>query len=204
MRLEAFALRAGVAVPLLYFGSVFLASLFYPGYNFVRQYASELGAEGAPHPYVLNVGLILVGFTAVAAAYGFRRVLRRLGARAVPARWTWCIIALFGVAMGFAGSYAHPDWRHSGFGLSFFLLGGPATLAAALRGRPEARSFNRYLVSTNILMVVMVAVMFGTGRTRVSGLCQLLYTLAAIPWIGVSACVLSRIVSRSLPATEAS
>ena len=97
MKLEALSLRVGIAVPILYFGSVFVASFFYPGFSFVRQYASELGADGAPHPQILNIGLMLVGLAAMFAAFGFWRALRRLDAGAIPKRWTWCIIAMFGV-----------------------------------------------------------------------------------------------------------
>lgn len=204
MKLEALSLRVGIAVPVLYFGSVFVASLFYPGFSFVRQYASELGADGAPHPQILNVGLMLVGLAAMFTAFGFWRALRSLNAGAIPKRWTWCIIAMFGVAMWFAGFYPHPDWRHSGFGLSFPLLGGPAMLAAALWNRNEAKMLNRYLICTNIFMVAMVAIMFGTGRTQFAGLCQLLYSIAAISWMGVSAYMLSRYVTNGSNALRAS
>ncbi|MEZ6103624.1 MAG: DUF998 domain-containing protein [Pirellulaceae bacterium] len=204
MKLEALSLRAGIAVPVLYFGTVFLASLFYPSFSLVGQYASELGAEGAPHPQILNIGLMLVGFAAMFAAYGFWRALRHLDASAIPKRWTWCIIVMFGVAMWFAGFYPHPDWRHFGFGLSFPLLGGPAMLAAALWNRSEATTLNRYLIGTNIFMVAIVAIMFATGRTQFAGLLQLLYSLAAISWIGVGAYMLSCYVTNTAADRQAS
>jgi len=202
MKFQALSLRAGIAIPVLYFGSVFVAWLFYPGFSFVRQYASELGADGAPHPQILNIGLMLLGVVAVIAGFGFRHALRHLGAPEIPTRWTWCIIAMFGLAMWFAGFYPHPDWRHFGFGLSFPLLGGPAMLAAALWRRSEAKVLNRYLICTNIFMVTMVAIMFATGRSQVAGLCQLLYSLTAITWMGVSAYMLSLYVSHESHARQ--
>lgn len=42
-------LLAGVAVPILYFGSMLAASALYPGYNHLTQYASELGMADRPH-----------------------------------------------------------------------------------------------------------------------------------------------------------
>src|SRR5262245_30582450 len=60
-RAEWWALGAGVAVPVIYFGSVAAAALAYPEFSFAQQFASELGAEGAPHPWILNSGIILVG-----------------------------------------------------------------------------------------------------------------------------------------------
>ena len=201
--LELLALRVGIAVPILYFGTLFVAWLHDPGFSFVRQYASELGADGAPHPQVLNRGLYLVSAASLIAAFGYWRGLRRLGAGAIATRWTSCIVVLFGVAMGFAGFYPHPDWRHSGFGTGFFLLGGPAMLAASLWRRSEARALRRYLISTNLVMLVMVLVLLGAGRTAMAGLCQLLYTLAAIPWIGVGAHALTRYRSHASPIPRA-
>jgi hypothetical membrane protein len=58
---ETISLRLGVAIPFLYFGSVALGAPFYPGFSFVRQFASELGADEAPHPRILNTGLMLLG-----------------------------------------------------------------------------------------------------------------------------------------------
>lgn len=37
-----------VAVPFLYFGTVLVSALFYPGYSHTAQYASELGAAIPP------------------------------------------------------------------------------------------------------------------------------------------------------------
>ncbi len=45
-------------------------------------------------------------------------------------------------------------------------------------------------------MVAMAAVMLSTGRTRFAGLFQLLYSLAAIPWMGAGAFMLSRFVAK--------
>jgi hypothetical membrane protein len=188
-------LRAGVAIPVLYFGSVGLAALLYPGFSFVRQFASELGADGATHPQVLNAGIILVGVMTLAATVGFWRVLPRLGARPVPARLTCYVVGMFGVAMVFAGIYPHPDWRHSGAGLGIPVLAGPALLATALWKRRDLRPLRNYLLVTNALMVAMLFVYVSATHSGYVGLCQLLYSLLAIPWMGVSALVLSRRVS---------
>jgi hypothetical membrane protein len=200
-RFEALALQLGMVIPILYFGSVLAAAFFYPGFSFVRQYASELGADGAPHPRILNGGLMLLGVASVIAAAGLWCGLRRLGARPLPARWTGWIVALFGTAMGFAGYYPHPDWRHSGFGTSFLVLGGPILLATALRERREARALRLYLLGTNVCMIVLAAALLLTGHSPYAGLLQLLYSLAAIPWMGIGAFALSRYLSR-MPAAS--
>jgi hypothetical membrane protein len=195
-------LKAGVAIPFLYFGSVALAALFYPGFSLVRQFASELGTPEAPHPEILNVGIIGVGVVTLLATAGYWRVLPRLGARAVPARLTCYVIGMFGVAMVLAGIFPHPDWRHSGAGLGLPILAGPALLAAALSSRDDMRVLRRYLLVTNVLMVAMLVVYVAATRSPFVGLCQLLYTLIAIPWMGVSAYVLARHAPPDPPQAE--
>ena len=189
-RLESRALAAGMAVPVLYFASVVAGAMAYPGFSFSRQFASELGSPGAPHPWILNSGIIGVGLAAIISALGFRRALLRRAALATPTRWFSAIVAMFGIAIVMAGIFPHPDWRHSGFGLSFPIIGGPAVLAAALWKREDCRVLRRYLLVTNVLMIVTIVAFVGATHSPVVGLCQLLYTVAAIPWIGVAAWVL--------------
>ena len=63
-------LVAGASVPVLYFGTILIASLFYPGYTQVRQFASELGAHGPPHTTIFNLGMITYGCAEMAASQG--------------------------------------------------------------------------------------------------------------------------------------
>jgi len=65
-------------------------------------------------------------------------------------------------------------------------------LAAALRTRGDARPLRRCLVVTNVLAVVLLVVFVTATGSRFVGLFQLLYSLAVIPWIGVSAYALLR------------
>src|SRR5262245_26732 len=122
-KLEVISLKAGLAIPFLYFGSLVVAGLFHPGFSFIRQFASELGADGAPHPHILNAGIIVVGAASLIAAPGYWCALSHLGARPIPARLTCYIIAMFGVAMLMAGIFPIPNYlMHSGFGLSMPIL----------------------------------------------------------------------------------
>ena len=188
----AVGLWAGVAVPVLYFGSVLAAAPFYPGFSFVRQFASELGAEGAPHPYILNTGLVGVGLAGILAGRSFWRTLLELGARPIAARWTGLLIAMFGVAIVMAGLFPHPSLLHWGFGLSIPFVVAPTVLAFGLRHRPEATPLRRYLLATNAMMIVLFIATLAAAHSPIVGLCQLLYTLAAIPWLGVGAVALMR------------
>lgn len=194
---EIISLKAGIAIPFIYFGSVLLAAVFYPGFSFTRQFASELGADGSPHPNILNVGLMLVGVASLIASFGFWRALRHLGAKPVPARLTCYLIAMFGVAILMAGIFPIPSiLLHSGFGLSMPIMIGPVVLATALKQRDDARPLRNYLLLTNILMAAFLVFYLAATRTKCAGLGQLLYSLTAIPWMGISAYLLSTYVSK--------
>lgn len=205
---EIILLKAGIAIPFLYFGSIVAGALFYPGFSFVRQFASELGADGSPHPHILNVGIIMVGVASIMATFGFWRALRCLSARPIPAHLTCYFIAMFGVAMLMAGIFPIPNYlMHSGFGLSVPIMIGPVLLAAALKNLDAARRLRKYLLLTNVLMAALLVFYLSTTNTKIVGLGQLLYSLAAIPWMGVSAYLLTSYVSKEYfdqPETAAS
>jgi hypothetical membrane protein len=193
-RFEKVALVSGVAAPLLYFGSVVTAALSYPGFSLIRQFASELGANDAPHPLILNVGVVLSGVATILAGAGFRMALARLGARDVWRRWASITTAALGAALGVAGLFPLPNWWHYvGSSLAFPAILAPLLLALALRQCPQARGLRWYLVVNNVLMVLAYfAFVCGRG-SNILGLLQLLYTLLAIPWVAVAAYVLLRL-----------
>lgn len=188
-------LRAGVAVPFLYFGNLILSALLYPGYSHVRQYASELGSASARHPWVFNTGVVLVGLAGVLGGVGLGLALRRLAAP----RWTSALVALLTVAWGvsivLAGLFPMPDPRHGGYGLGLGLLLVPALLAWGIRHRPELRGLQVFLWAAFVAMGAMFAIMMGVGQlvTRANvGLFQRVNALATFPWIGIAAWRLGR------------
>jgi hypothetical membrane protein len=185
--LESLFLRAAIAVPILYFSAVFVGAAFYPNFSLIRQFASELGMDAAPHPWILNTGIILAGLLCIIGSAGFNCALKRLQARPILTRWFTAFIGCLGFALIMAGIFPHPDWRHSGFGLGFPIVVAPALLAVALpRGQGHAR-LRRYLIFTNVVMIGLIIAFVLATHSPVVGLCQLLYTIAAVPWIGVAA-----------------
>jgi hypothetical membrane protein len=193
-RFERITLAAGVASPVLYFASVAAGALTYPGFSVVRQFASELGAVGAPHPLVLNVGVVLSGVATLLACAGFWIALGRVAAPVAWRRWASVATGFQGTALVVAGLFPMPDWRHIvGSSLALPALIAPALLALALGRCGRAKTLRRYLAVTNVLMILGYVAFVSARGSGVLGLLQLLYTLLAIPWVGVAAYALLRL-----------
>jgi hypothetical membrane protein len=193
-------LRAGVAVPFLYYGALIVASLFFPGYSHKTQYASELGSAAATRPWIFNTGVVLGGLACVVASFGFFRAVRALTGARVLGAVAALTLALFGIGFVLGGVFPMPDPRHAGFGLSFAIHLTPFLLAAALWRRQ--RGLSVYLLVSGALLLLGIAVMMGVGSlvTRANvGIFQRLYSLCIFPWIGVSAWTLARALRRRGP-----
>lgn len=188
------SLRIGMLVPILYFGTLIVSSLLYPGYSHVRQYASELGAAGARYPDVFNSGIVLAGLATLVALTGFGRVLRALGAGRALTVLFLVTLGAYGIGMMMGGLFPMPDPRHGAFGLGFGIHLAPAFLVAALWRADDHRALRIYLIATVVAGTVMLAIMMGVGGlvTRANvGIFQRIYALVNIPWIGVASYVLA-------------
>lgn len=186
-------LGCGVLASALYFATLIGASLSWPGYSHVTQYASELGGSEAPHPALFNLGILATGGLAVLGGLG---LVAHFAARGRPASGalTGAALAAWGVGMLLGGLYPMPDPRHHGFGLVFGAVLLPVLLMLALRGRAGALAFAMLLVWL-ASMIAILAVMFGLGGLVTSanvGLWQRALALAMIPGIGVSCLLLAR------------
>lgn len=193
-------LPLGIAVPLLYFGTLIVASLTWPGYSHVTRYASELGGPEAPLPWVFNGGIITMGVVCVFAAIGFGAGLRQATGRTGLAVAAAIGLALFGVAMMMGGWFPMPDERHGAFGLAFAVVPAPLLAALALRGHPRWSGLAMFLTVSFVLMAGVLAVMMGVGGlvTRANvGLWQRANALSMFPWIGVAAWQLDRGLARA-------
>ena len=173
-------LWSAAAVPVVYFGTQAVASLFYPGYSFLSMSASELGSDHSRFPLALNAGAIATGIAALLAAWGLSRGLERAGAHAFWAAATGLAVASLGGAAIWAGLHPLPSPKHNpGFlGAGTFLI--PFVGLAAVWSLTSARVLKRYLV-VNLLGFGVVALLMGgviaVDRTKYSGLLQ---RLAAI------------------------
>jgi hypothetical membrane protein len=95
MRTSKALLTIGIMVPVLYFGTLFVAGRLAPGYSHYSQYASELGMKGEPSAAVFNAGILLTALAIIAASGGLY-----LDARERSASRLWPPLA--GLALGLA------------------------------------------------------------------------------------------------------
>jgi hypothetical membrane protein len=108
------ALRAGIAVPFLYYGMQALAAPFFPDFSFLGTTASELGSELSKHPSLFNVGIFLLGVASFIASVGFFRALARLNAHPLLSWSTSIAVAVVGISSMWAAYYPLPHPRHGG------------------------------------------------------------------------------------------
>ncbi len=198
-KLETISLRVAMAVPFIYFGNIGLSSLFYPGYSHLRQTASELGARGAPHPEIFNIGLFILGAAFLISAFGFFRALQQLGTKPILTWLTSSVLALLCLNVLLAGFFPLPDPRHSGFYLFYANFFGPVIFAVTFWKRSDTKLLKAYLITTNILMIATFALMMGVGGLATHanvGLLQRILGLTDFPWITVAAYTLKQSVTK--------
>jgi hypothetical membrane protein len=188
-------LGLGVAAPLLYYGVQVVAAPFFPGFSFLGTTASELGSDLSTRPSIFNAGTILLGISALVAAFGFLRALLYLGAHPILAWLTSIDVAATGLSSLWAGIFPLPDPRHGGhpaFLIAMLLL--PVIMATTLWTLGASRPLKSYFAATIGLLLVMFPVMSGmTGLDTHTyrGVFQRIFALTVFPPIGVGAYVLA-------------
>lgn len=177
-----------IAIPALYCFGLLVGAASYPGYSHMTNYASELGAAGAPYPWLFNTSIILVGAAAILAGWALPGAFADLRAKR---GWTMAaaiMLGLWGVSMVMGGLYPMPDERHGAFGLGLVAPLVPLFMLLALRPVEGSRGMRSFLAIVFAASVVMLAIMFGVGGlvTRANvGLYQRLNSSAGIPWFAV-------------------
>jgi hypothetical protein len=186
-------LECGVGAAILYFASLIIASLTWPGYSHVTQYASELGSAAAPYPMIFNYGIMAGGLLGILGGLGVALHFANDG------RWLSGLLAglalsAWGASMVFGGYYPMPNPLHNGYGLALAAPLLPLFLMLALRGRAGAGMF-AFLAVWFLATAGLLAVMFGVGElvTRANvGLWQRSFAVALIGGIGVACSLLAR------------
>jgi len=177
-----------IAIPLLYYFALIVGAATYPGYSHMTRYASELGAAGAPYPWLFNVSIVSLGIAAILASLRLPKVFRALGAGRVWSMFTAIALAIWGVSMVMGGVFPMPDERHGAFGLGLVAPLIPLFALLALGSVADSRGIRLFLAMVFVASIAMLAIMFGVGElvTRANvGLYQRLNTAVSIPWFAV-------------------
>jgi len=158
-------LWAGVAAPVVYYGTQLAAAPFYPGYSFTTQMASDLGSGSSTMPAVFNGGTFLGAFVMGVAALALPAAIREAGGRRLVG---WLVgISVLGGALGGlnAALYPLPDPRHGSSPLA--MIGGilftfsPILFPIALWRLPDASGLRRYLVANLVVFPILTVLMIG-------------------------------------------
>ncbi len=184
-------LRAGVAVPVLYFGTQLIIGATTPGYSFQRQPASDLGAGGAFTATLFNGGAIITGLAAMAAAGGLLLAAPRIQFPRV-ASWVMALAMVStGAAAMAAGAFPLPDSRHGGgaIGAGMFLM--PFIAALVLWSTKSGLLRGYALVNVAVFIGCGVALSGGTpiDQHANEGALQRLLAITIFGAIGVVAAV---------------
>ena len=175
-----FALRCGLVVPILYFGTQFLAAPFFPGYSFWSMAASVLGSDLAIYPAIFNAGAMLTGIATIIASAGFFLALRHLGTNTFLGGLTALAVLLNGLGSLWAGLFPLPDPRHGSnpFTVGIFVF--PLLLTFAVWKLSNATHIKAYLIITNLLFIALVPIMSGAAGINLQGYQGLLQRITAL------------------------
>ena len=110
-------LWAGVAAPIIYFGTQIAAIALNPLFNFAEQQPSELGIGAMHLPIVANAGFIASGIAFTLGGLGLLAGLRGVGGNAILAVLAGLTLAIFGFAIAMSGFFPLPNPLHYAFGL---------------------------------------------------------------------------------------
>jgi hypothetical protein len=190
------ALLVTALAPVFYFGVQPIAAAFHPGYDFVTQVASELGADGAPKAWILNTGAALAGLATLVGALAYPVALARLGAW----RWLAGLVALALVLHAYgdinAAVFHLPDPRHNAGPVALAgIIAFPPLLLAALWRVAGVPALKIYLGLTLLGVAAIAPVMAGLTAIdprQCAGLLQRVIAVLFILPVGIGAWCLRR------------
>jgi hypothetical membrane protein len=190
--------RIGSTAAVIYFGTQVVVGFMTDGYSFLRDTASELGQEGAPHATWFGVGAVSTGIATIAAALGLVLMIKpHVALRIVGA----VALTSAGLASIAAGVYPMPDSRHGGgaIGAGLFLL---PFLLVAVTWSSAPRWARAVLLGGAVWFVIAGVVMSGStpiDQTTYEGICQRFLAVPTFGAISLSAYLLGQSRRAAIP-----
>jgi len=201
----------GVIAPLLRLGLILVVGSLHPGYSQLRDFISELGAQGAPFGQVMNAGISLVGLLLTLFSVALYRVCNSsplgLGGAALLGLSGLAFIAvgLFPCDPGCSLRAPSPVMRvHLLAGIIGMTMQAAAPLAMGLRFVTDSkdRSYAVVSLACGFLAAGALLLLFGQGsRLSFPGLVQKTAQAATGLWVLVSAAYVLRRLPMSRPTT---
>lgn len=154
-------LWAGVAAPIIYFGTQAAAIALNPSFNFAEQQPSELGVVGMNLPLVANAGFILSGIAFGLGGFGLFAGLRAVGGNVILAGLAGLTLCVLGFAIAMSGFFPLPNPLHYAFGL--YPVGILPPLFAALAYKDGGAA--RWIALVGFVACVAIFAAAGPGGT---------------------------------------
>lgn len=185
-------LVCGAITPPLLAAFIIAAVLVTPGYSYVSEGLSQLGARGQPHPEVINAGFTISGLLIFAFAYSLRR---RLG-DSVTAKTTVLLLMIVSICMILSGVFrADLDIpgtastaegnQHKIFAATayFAFLTVMAVFAIVVRREEAWRSYTQMTLAVIALSLVVLLILILKTFPTVEGALQLTFVSLSLIWL---------------------
>jgi hypothetical protein len=189
MELKNLLIKQAIYIPILYFGTVIIASLFALDYSHIGQHASELAInKNNTAVNVFNTGIFITGISIVCLAIG---LLLKFG-RQLPI--TSFLIFVFGVTFLFGALYKIGSPWHGlyGIGLSIMLL------PFAFLYEIGKKNISRVTEMVSIITALFIFLYFWAMIARLDpielrGLTQRIFGVFVFGFISYSAYILDKV-----------
>ncbi|MFZ2029063.1 MAG: DUF998 domain-containing protein [Vitreimonas sp.] len=157
-------LWAGVAAPIIYFGTQVAAVALNPSFNVAEQQPSELGIATMHLPIVANAGFIVSGIAFGLAGIGLFAGLRGVGGSVIIATLAGLTLAILGFAIAMSGFFPLPNPLHYAFGIYPIGILPPLFVALGYKSGAAARWIA--LLGFVLCVAIFAAASFGGMATE--------------------------------------
>ncbi|MDY8136126.1 DUF998 domain-containing protein [Aquimarina sp. 2201CG5-10] len=182
-------LKQIIYLPILYFGTIILASFFAEGYSNIEQHASELAInKNQTAGDIFNIGIFLTGISLVLYGIGLR--LNHKAQFSI----TSILIIIFGITFLFGVIYKIGSPWHGLYGIGISIIMLPLAFLYELK----RENINRFTKNISILSTILIffylwAMIAGLDPAEYRGLTQRIFGGFTFGFISYTAYITSRL-----------